>query len=391
VTDAVQGFFGGASAPATNTTPATADSLAVGEKEGIIRGLDSGRTVRGSNADASRLNTFDLKEANESQARANEIRRQTIADLAKPTFDASQVTIAGGDQGAGDGLRSERLRLAKALEDGTGNFQQNFRALQGLDAIARTDVSQAGIATDPATAAAAAASLGLKQDQFQLQLAQFLDAPNEFKQQQFGDVFKAYNEAVANQNPELANAQKIQLRALAAGNPLLEQLYEASFSQENGFADGGMVPEVGGAIEMYANGGMISPSGPPPMPAIMQQYQQYADGARQMGLSAIPFERFAALQGSSKDTIQSFADGGMVGDSDVSGKMIVDTDPNAPTDSIPAMIDGARPAALDSGEFVIPKDVVMYYGTDKLQKMIDKVRNPQGGQGNGAIQTAIST
>jgi hypothetical protein len=155
--------------------------------------------------------------------------------------------------------------------------------------------------------------------------------------------------------------------------------------------DGGMIPESYGAVEMFANGGMITPSANMPQPAIMQQYQQYSEGAREMGLAAIPFDKFMELQGSTGETIQGFADGGMVGENDVSGKMIVDTDPNAPTDSIPAMIDGQRPAALDSGEFVIPKDVVMYYGTDKLQKMIDKVRKPEGGSANGGQpETAFS-
>lgn len=379
---------GGDDSPAPQTKT---DSLRVGEGEGIIRSLDSGRTVRGSNADSARLNTFDLRGANESFARANEIRRQTIEDLARPTFDASQVTIAGGNQdGPGDALRKERLRLAKALESGPKrNFQQNFRALQALDEIAATDVGQsradAALAGDPF----AAANFGLRQDDLALKQAEFLSAPIEFKQSAFADALANYDELVANNvgADELASARQT-LRSLAAGAPNLEDIYEAKFSAV-GLADGGMVPEAGGAIEMFANGGMISPSGPPPMPAIMQQYQQYADGARQMGLTAVPFEKFASLQASTKDTIQGFADGGMVGDNDVSGKMIVDTDPNAPTDSIPAMIDGTRPAALDSGEFVIPKDVVMYYGTDKLQKMIDKVRNPQGGQTNGATQTAF--
>ena len=55
----------------------------------------------------------------------------------------------------------------------------------------------------------------------------------------------------------------------------------------------------------------------------------------------------------------------------------MDTDPNAPTDSIPAMVDEAMPAKLDSGEFVIPKDVVQFFGTDKLNKLIAQARQGQ--------------
>ena len=62
------------------------------------------------------------------------------------------------------------------------------------------------------------------------------------------------------------------------------------------------------------------------------------------------------------------------------GKMVIDTDPNARTDSIPAMIDGEQPAALNSGEFVFPTDVTNYYGTKMLGGMIEKAR--QGANGS---------
>ena len=72
---------------------------------------------------------------------------------------------------------------------------------------------------------------------------------------------------------------------------------------------------------------------------------------------------------------KAFANGGEVPDPrDVGGRMVMDTDPNAPTDSIPAMVDEAMPAKLDSGEFVIPKDVVQFFGTDKLNKLIAQAR-----------------
>jgi hypothetical protein len=74
----------------------------------------------------------------------------------------------------------------------------------------------------------------------------------------------------------------------------------------------------------------------------------------------------------------AFANGGEIPDPrDVSGRMVVDADPNAPTDSIPAMVDETMPAKLDSGEFVIPTDVVQFFGTDKLNKMIAQARQGQ--------------
>jgi hypothetical protein len=69
------------------------------------------------------------------------------------------------------------------------------------------------------------------------------------------------------------------------------------------------------------------------------------------------------------------------GDPSVGGKMVVDPDPNAPTDSIPAMIDGQQPAALDSGEFVIPRHAVLFHGVDKLKKLIAQAEaQEQGGR-----------
>lgn len=144
----------------------------------------------------------------------------------------------------------------------------------------------------------------------------------------------------------------------------------------------------GGLIEEYAQGGPILPQAIPgqpagPDPAMMNKYQQYAVSAQEMGLTAVPFETFAGLQGASGKTIENFAEGGEVS---AGGKMVIDSDPNAPIDSIPAEIDGERPAALNSGEFVIPTDVVLYYGTDKLNKMIEKARDT-GEDTNGPAQS----
>lgn len=169
-----------------------------------------------------------------------------------------------------------------------------------------------------------------------------------------------------------------------------------SYVPIQGFADGGLVQNQ---LDML--GGQDLPESPPlgmaqMLPgmgapdASMQQYQQYLQVARESGVEPVPFDEFTEMmapqpsagppmpemqQGAmGSSAIMGFADGGMVPGPDVSGQMVVDPDPNAPTDSIPAMIDGQQPAALDSGEFVIPADVVMHYGTEKLTKMIEKAR-----------------
>jgi hypothetical protein len=48
------------------------------------------------------------------------------------------------------------------------------------------------------------------------------------------------------------------------------------------------------------------------------------------------------------------------------------------SDSIPAVIDGHRPAALSTGEFVMPVETVRHFGMDRLRKMVEASRKPQG-------------
>lgn len=172
------------------------------------------------------------------------------------------------------------------------------------------------------------------------------------------------------------------LRGILGGSQRYEQALETFGTQT--FEDGGMVPEpVGSAVS--GSLGSATPALPPM--AAMQQYQQYASGAQSMGLPPVSFEEFIQMGAGPTPAPMSFADGGMV--PDASGKMVHDADPNAPTDSIPALIDETQPARLDSGEFVMPKDVVLFFGTDKLQKMIAQARDTQNG-GKSAVASATA-
>lgn len=88
----------------------------------------------------------------------------------------------------------------------------------------------------------------------------------------------------------------------------------------------------------------------------------YADGGAvggQMELNGVPM----------------YAEGGEVdmpqGAIPVAGQQVLG--PGGPkTDSIPAVIDGSQPAALSTGEFVIPAEVVKYYGTKFFDGLIAK-------------------
>jgi len=85
-------------------------------------------------------------------------------------------------------------------------------------------------------------------------------------------------------------------------------------------------------------------------------------------------------------TTPGFADGGSV---DVGGALVRGAG-TGKSDSIPAVIDGERPAALSNGEFVVPKNIVEYYGTKFFDGLVDKAREVAGKQKRKADKTAQS-
>lgn len=170
------------------------------------------------------------------------------------------------------------------------------------------------------------------------------------------------------------------------GRLIANAMLQSYGQPSTGMANGGLVS----AIKSYAGGGMVTPGPAMPQVGELQRYQEYARGSAAMGLPPVPFDQFLQMQAGAQGIADQapslqgpqpgaigMAAGGQV--PDVGGKMVVDTDPDAPTDSIPAMIDGTQPAALDSGEFVFPKDAVMFYGLDRLNKMIAKVKESANG------------
>lgn len=158
------------------------------------------------------------------------------------------------------------------------------------------------------------------------------------------------------------------------------------------YAEGGLVDPVIPMGAMAGMGGEYGQAPQMPMQDEIQEYQRYAAGAQSMGIEAVPLEEFLAMrEGAAAQAQQqpqmpdmmeqpqgamAFAEGGMIPDPmDASGSMVIDPDPMAGTDSIPAMIDGQVPAKLDSGEFVIPEDVTRFFGTKKLNDMIQQARS----------------
>jgi len=152
----------------------------------------------------------------------------------------------------------------------------------------------------------------------------------------------------------------------------------------------------------YAEGGVVQPPvyGAPPTDERALEaangYRDYAIRAESMGLPVVPFEQFSAMQaGALQGQPTGYAQGGMIEPEDdefgmpmpesalggaqgQGGKFVTDMNPNAPTDSVPAVVDDAQPAKLNSGEFVLPTDVVQFFGLDRLNRMIAQARKSSG-------------
>ena len=65
-----------------------------------------------------------------------------------------------------------------------------------------------------------------------------------------------------------------------------------------------------------------------------------------------------------------YADGGSI---QVGGRQVLGPG-TGKSDSIPAVIDGDQPAALSTGEFVMPVEAVQHFGLDRLNKMVAQAR-----------------
>jgi hypothetical protein len=82
--------------------------------------------------------------------------------------------------------------------------------------------------------------------------------------------------------------------------------------------------------------------------------------------------------------IPEFADGGMPIPEEASPSN------GAIPDDVPAQIDGAAPARLNAGEFVVPKDVVSWLGEKGMQQVILKARKEmQNGNGERPAQPDV--
>jgi hypothetical protein len=138
-----------------------------------------------------------------------------------------------------------------------------------------------------------------------------------------------------------------------------------------GFADGGPVEEPSLLSKLFG----AAPAAQPPAPSQEMAGRGAALlGQGMAGQAAQAIQgRSAALEealGAARGARMGYAGGGAI---PVAGRQVLG--PGGPRDdAIPAVIDGKQQAALSNGEFVMPTDVTQYWGTAKLQQMIDKAR-----------------
>lgn len=126
----------------------------------------------------------------------------------------------------------------------------------------------------------------------------------------------------------------------------------------------------------YADGGTVGED------TRVAKYGQYLQAAAQSNITPVPFAQYAAMTQGVDQQMRApvgYADGG-----DVSALERPLRGPGTGTsDSIPAVIDGVRPAALSTGEFVFDEATTKYYGTKFLKDLQRKAKEAEQGVKDG--------
>jgi hypothetical protein len=205
-----------------------------------------------------------------------------------------------------------------------------------------------------------------------------------------------YNAAYEQRRTIRERARRILMGRMMKGETLQDILANPGTDDERALLSFIINPSVAMRPQKYAGGGMVSPQAPVYGGApdaqradpLINAYRVYTTQSKAMGAPTVPFAEFSSLYaGAAQGQMQppvGFSGGGAV---PAAGKMVIDTDPDAEEDSIPAMIDGEHPAALNHGEFVFPTDVTNYYGTKMLSGMISKAR--QGAQSGAGEKRGV--
>lgn len=398
-------------------------------REGLTTNVPGRRlTADGLNAITNALRELDTAENNRFSTLAQYDANLQGQDTQRQNAILNAMTNTfSSNLNAQNNLNASRVNtLGTILQALTGNAQTAERYAAALDTNASR--LRAAEMTNQANMASA-----------QGQLAQAMTTVNRYLNdavQQYVYQGQSPDTIMSDQRPQIeARMQAVQLAIPIASNPEALAAFQRNFVKlrERALIDPDARAELERQIPIfnalnvlapfvqartyldnamnnlqvpgYANGGIVtsnlSNSGGVPVDAI-QRYQVYVNTIRQLGLNPVPFQTFLQattqqppvpaqqpaapqLQAASipGNEILGYAKGGVVGmpmrdPTDASGKMVIDLNPNSPTDSIPAVVDGMQPAKLDSGEIVFPKEAVMFYGIERLMRMIQKAREELG-------------
>ena len=350
-----------------------------------------------------------FKALNKDRANANGGSRRKLAVIGSGPSAADQrneqierltrdvASFRGGDvrsnRGAYIANKNKQL-LLKTLTGAAGdaeasavkraNAQDNIRANQqsSREAIAGRNT---------------AAALALQGKREALYAAQN-DPTAQLQRQVAIGKLREQQRAGLNRELELINRKRANSMPLTEQEQLLldttnANVYGNQALPTEGFADGGLIEgfEFGGMVEEFAQGGPVAAVGPTadigeaPQAAdlqeVAQEYGQYAAAATESGLQPIAMNEYIDLLQQGQQLLQQtpgaaaegFSEGGEVGAIPVGGQQVIDPAVgynDSGGDTIPAVIDGQRPAALKSGEFVIPPEVVRAKGTEFFEKLI---------------------
>lgn len=215
-----------------------------------------------------------------------------------------------------------------------------------------------------------------------------------------GGQIQPYGEAPQPQNPILAQYGQYLSAAKQTGVPPVPfaqyvNLLSTTRSQPReviGFADGGAIGWLkehlspnSAAGKLASRGEAIDSAASATAPAapVSQAASAVQSTDPSQNMWTLDPEKQAEIDAAMKAS-RGYATGGEIEDVEaipVSGKRLLGPGTGT-SDSIPAVIDGSRPAALSSGEFVIPAHVVRAKGTEFFDKLIAQYADDKG-QGNG--------
>jgi hypothetical protein len=301
-------------------------------------------------------------------------RNQLAAEQMRGQNQLATTGLQGQWQGRNQAAMDDRqFDNKRALMGDEHEYQRNDPLRQGQAALANKQAGYYGVQTERYPQERAERLELDRQRAAAVYAGQLEKSGMSTPEQVEAAVAKRFPPPLYTQNPEVLR------KLMAEYNP--------------GYADGGVVAPAGESRaqrmiremnEKYGTGtkstepppapapaGLPAPATPAPQPTAVQNPAGWAEGVATGGLRR-RMEGFAfggAVPGG-RAVAQAVAGRQVFGQSDGSGE----------DDALPAVVDGERPAALTSGEFVWPVKAVQFYGMDRLNKMLAAAEKGMAGK-----------